>query len=59
MNGGGKRGLTALAVFAAIFWLAPILTRYNVYDVRIEMARFAIAVLGAGLYWIGSRDTFS
>ncbi len=56
MNREGKRGLTALAVFAAVFWLAPILTRYNVYDVRIEMARLAIAVLGAGLYWIGSRN---
>jgi len=59
VNGEAKRGLTALAVFAAVFLLAPIFTRYNVYDVRIEMARLAIAVLGAGLYWIGSRDTFS
>jgi len=55
VNGEAKQGLIALAVFAAIFLLAPILTKYNVYDVRIEMARLAIAVLGAGLYWIGSR----
>jgi len=56
VSGQGKRGLTALAVFAAIFLLAPVLTRYNVYDVRIEMARLAIAVLGGGLYWIGGRS---
>jgi len=56
VNGEAKRGLIALAVFAAVFLLAPILTRYNVYDVHIEMARLAIAVLGAGLYWIGSKS---
>jgi len=56
VNSEGKRGLITLAVFAVIFLLAPILTRYNVYDVRIEMARLAIAVLGAGLYWIGSKN---
>ena len=50
------RGLIALAVFAAIFWLSPILTKNNLYDVRIETARLGIAVLGAGLYWIGSRE---
>jgi len=59
VNSEAKRGLTALAVFAAIFLLAPILTKYNVYDVRVEMARLAVAVLGAGLYWIGSRDAVS
>jgi len=56
VNREGKRGLIALAVFGAIFLLAPILTSCNVYDVRIEMARLAIAVLGAGLYRIGSGN---
>ena len=55
MSNEAKRGLTALVVFAAIFWLGPVLVRNNVYDIRIEMARLGIAVLGAGLYWIGSR----
>ncbi len=48
--------MTALAVFAAIFWLGPLLIKYDLYDIRIEIARFGIAVLGAGLYWIGSRE---
>ena len=56
MSSEARRGLTALAVFAAIFWLSPVLTRNNVYDIRIEMARLGIAVLGAGLYWIGSKE---
>ena len=56
MSREARRALTALIVFAAVFWLGPVLTRQNVYDIRIETARLGIAVLGAGLYWIGSRE---
>ena len=51
-----RRGLTALIVFAAVFWLGPLLIQYHSYDIRVEVARLAIAVVGAGLYWTGSRD---
>lgn len=55
MSNNARRGLIALAVFAAIFWIGPLLIGYDFYDIRVETARLAIAVLGAGLYWIGSR----
>ncbi len=51
-----KRVLTALTVFAVIFWGGPVLMQYDIYDVYVEAVRLLTAVLGAGLYWAGSRE---
>lgn len=51
-----KRILVVAIVFLVIFYLSPFLIKLDFYDIRVEVARLAISVHGAGMYWIGSKD---
>ena len=55
MDNEQKRALIAVAVFLVIFYLSPLLMKYDYYDIRIEAVRLVSAVLGTGCYWIGSN----
>lgn len=51
-----KRAILSVIVFAVVYFLFDLLLKSNTYDVYLDGLRISTAVLGAGCYWIGSRE---
>ena len=51
-----KRGIGSILVFLAIYFLADFMIGTPTYDVYVKAMEYLAAVIGAGCYWIGSKD---
>ncbi len=56
MKKEGKRAVVSCAVFAGVYVLSGVLIRWHSYDMYLEALKVMTAVIGAGCYWIGSRE---
>lgn len=56
MNQSMKRAILSVIVFAVVYFLFDVLLKSNAYNVYLDGLRISTAVLGAGCYWIGSRE---
>lgn len=56
MNQTLKRALVSLGVFAVIYLLSGPIIGWTAYDAHLRAMEFLAAVIGAGCYWIGSRE---
>lgn len=50
------RGVITIVVFFALYFLLPLLLQYKNYDVYAQAICILAAVVGAGLYWVGSNS---
>lgn len=50
------RGVITIVVFFALYFLLPLLLQYKSYDVYAQAICILAAVVGAGLYWVGSNS---
>ena len=56
MNRSMERAILSVIVFAVVYFLFDVLLKFNAYNVYLDGLRISTAVLGAGCYWIGSRE---
>lgn len=50
------RGVITIVVFLVLYFLLPLLLQYKNYDVYTQAICIFAAVVGAGLYWVGSNS---
>lgn len=51
-----KRILTTMVVFFALYFFLPLLVQYKSYDVYVQSICVLASVIGAGFYWVGSKN---
>ncbi len=51
-----KRGISSILVFLVIYFLADFVISVPTYDAYVKAMEYLAAVIGAGCYWIGSKD---
>lgn len=56
MKHEGKRAIISGVVFVGVYVLSGVLIRWHSYDMYLEALKVLTAVIGAGCYWIGSRE---
>lgn len=56
MNRSMERAILSVIVFAVVYFLFDVLMKSSVYSIYLDGLRISTAVLGAGCYWIGSRE---
>lgn len=56
MNHERKRAIVSGVVFVGVYVLSGALIRWRSYDMYLEALKVLTAVIGAGCYWIGSRE---
>lgn len=56
MNHERKRAVVSGVVFVGVYVLSGALIRWRSYDMYLEALKVLTAVIGAGCYWIGSRE---
>lgn len=56
MNHERKRAVVSGVVFVGVYVLSGTLIRWRSYDMYLEALKVLTAVIGAGCYWIGSRE---
>lgn len=49
------RIVIAIVIFFVLYFFLPLLLQYNSYDVYVQAICILAAVVGAGLYWVGSN----
>ena len=49
------RVVITIVVFFVLYFFLPLLVQYKSYDVYVEAICILAAVVGAGLYWVGSN----
>lgn len=52
----GMRIVVTIAVFFVLYFFLPVLLQYKSYDVYVRSVCILAAVVGAGLYWVGSNN---
>ena len=52
-----KRGIGSILVFLVIYFLADNIIGTPTYDMYVKSMEYLAAVVGAGCYWIGSKDS--
>ena len=50
------RIVISIVVFFALYFFLPLLLQYKNYDVYAQAICILAAVVGAGLYWVGSNS---
>ena len=50
------RIVITIVVFFVVYFIFPLLLQYTGYDVYVQAIRILAAVVGAGLYWVGSNQ---
>ena len=56
MNNERKRAVISCVVFIGVYFLSGALIHWRSYDMYLEALKVLTAVIGAGCYWIGSRE---
>ncbi|MBQ4040315.1 MAG: hypothetical protein IJC91_04175, partial [Oscillospiraceae bacterium] len=49
------RVVITVVVFFVLYFFLPLLLQYKGYDVYVQAICILAAVVGAGLYWVGSN----
>lgn len=57
MNSTIQRAIISLVVFAVIYLLSDFIIGWRAFDIYLKGIEFLAAVIGAGCYWIGSRES--
>ena len=52
-----KRGIGSILTFLVIWFLADFIIGTPTYDMYVKSIEYLAAVIGAGCYWIGSKNS--
>ena len=56
MNKEIKRAIIAAVVFVVVYVVFGLLIKFKSYDIYVDAIRILSAVIGAGSYWVGSKE---